>query len=368
MYLASVALAPFWEKIAPERMLNRLEAYNFRPGSTLEERIVPPPGLLLDYYRVLDEAPEYQSYSPSVADKKLLLEYLDLMPRIYADTFKERCAGIYFIDGLKGNGATNWFTDSEGNMYFAIVLNPDSLSADLSATLTAREATCFMPQKGVSIRVDAGTKYKGLLYALIHEGTHGLDYVKGISPVPDDAMPEALRVRPGFTAEYFRACWQDFRRPMAKYDYPRRADITFYGFGSGPRIPVAEAPKLYTALSGGPFVSLYGSMSWIEDMAELATFQLLTRKLGQPYRITVTGLGAPLTLEPMKGATQIMRAGLLMQELDPAGRHINPARTVPGLEGADAKGAEAEALLNEAQRLLDKGGKNGSSRGPAIPR
>jgi hypothetical protein len=96
-------------------------------------------------------------------------------------------------------------------------------------------------------------------------------------------------------------------------------------------------------------------MSWAEDMAELSTFQLLTHTLGQPYKITVTGLPRPLVLEPLKLKEQFMRAALLMNDLDPSGRHIPAAGArLPGAAVLEAQQKKAEDLLMEAERLLKK--------------
>ena len=70
----------------------------------------------------------------------------------------------------------------------------------------------------------------------------------------------------------------------------------------------SEALPLYKGLAGSGFVSLYGARSWAEDLAELATFALLTGSLGQPYRILVQSPDRKYLLEPMSGRAASARA------------------------------------------------------------
>jgi len=50
-----------------------------------------------------------------------------------------------------------------------------------------------------------------------------------------------------------------------------------------------EASVIYKGLARSSFISLYGSKNWAEDLAEMATFQMITAKLGQPYIVTLSG-------------------------------------------------------------------------------
>ncbi|MDO8806227.1 MAG: hypothetical protein Q7R35_17560 [Elusimicrobiota bacterium] len=300
----------------PEKTLSRIEAYGFAPGSRLEDRITIMPPALLEHYRSWDKAPEYESYSPSAADKALLLGYFKLLPPIYRNVFEARCLGIFFMKNLKGNGITTWAVDAAQNIYFHITLNPASLTADLSATLSAREASCFIPDGKSSVTVDTGKKYKGLLYGLFHEATHAVDYVKGVTPWADDTMPLSLRPSETLAHDFFMIIWKHFSIPQPAADYLLRDKITFYGLNNGPKIPFSEAPRLYAGLNGSPFPSLYGSMSWAEDFAELVTLSIITRDLGQPYKITLRGPGKPIVLEPLRSKSVKTSAAMVMKVLE----------------------------------------------------
>ena len=281
--------------------LGRLETFGFDPASRLEDRITVIPPAMLNHYRDWDKRPDYAAYKPSDSDKALLMEYLRLLPPVYERTFKARCAGIYFVSGLMGNGITTWVIGPEDKVYFNITLNPAALKTGLSETLTKRERSCFIPRSGWDVKVDAGGKYKGLLYALLHEGAHGLDYAAGISPYCDDTMPKYYWPAESVSGSFFYKTWSGYSVPYKRSDFHGRDLVTFYGLGGGPKIDITEAKYVYEGLKKSPFMSLYGSKSWAEDLAELATFAVLTGKLGQPYKVLIQYPDSLTTLEPMKG-------------------------------------------------------------------
>ena len=289
--LAAAALltaASGCRKAAPPELSpqNRLETYAFDPSSPLESRVAAPPPVVLDFMRAFDERPGYSSYAPTAADKAMVLEYLRLLPPVYESVFKARCVGVYFIPDMLGNGLTEWVAGPDGRIYFLVVLDKAVLKKGISETLTGRERSCFIPEAGWSVSVDAGGRYKGLLYALAHEAAHGLDYVFGLSPYVDESVPARYR-RSGPDADRFYTVWDSYSSPRRSHDFPGRDRITFYGFNGGPKLRVSEAPGLYRALLSSDFVSLYGARSWAEDMAEEETFSTIAGDLRQPYLITV---------------------------------------------------------------------------------
>lgn len=302
-FLVPVLLAAFCgcARVPELPEMARLGSYAFDPVSALEARIAAVPAPVLEYFRTEDQRPDYAAYLPSHAEKKLLLDYLALLPPEYAKVFKARCVGLYFISGFIGNGVTNWVAGSDGKIYFYIILNPDAFNKDLSETLTERERSCFRPEAGWSVAVSAGRRYKGLLYALAHEAAHGLDYAVGISPYTDDTMPEYFRPKKNLARDFFGGVWQDYRLPRPAADFPGRDKITFYGLGGGPKLDISGALPLYKDLYAGQFVSLYGARSWAEDLAELETFHAITERLRQPVRVTFISPGGRQTMRPMDG-------------------------------------------------------------------
>lgn len=109
---------------------------------------------------------------------------------------------------------------------------------DLSEWITYRDNTAFKPGNGKSIGADFGTEYTGFIHILLHETTHIVDFVEGITPylrysIPSytgnrrETDPDAL-----FTADI----WQDFAHVKRKYDFDLRRRIAFYGLYDGPFI------------------------------------------------------------------------------------------------------------------------------------
>jgi hypothetical protein len=72
-------------------------------------------------------------------------------------------------------------------------------------------------------------------------------------------------------------------------------------FRSGKSVSIALAPEIYKTLKKTPFASLYGMASWYEDIAELETIYHLTKKLDQPFYLTVKKDNVEIMrFEPMK--------------------------------------------------------------------
>lgn len=265
--------------------------YAFDPDSSIESRIKEIPRSVLEHYRQEDRRPDYLPYIPTPAERAMVMEYLLLMPPSVQRIFRERCVGLWFVDNLVGNGLTGWVGGKPGEIYFFMALNPAVLRKSLSETLTERERSCFIPESGFDVRVDAGKKYKGLAYALFHEAAHAADYVMGVTPFTEPGIPKEYSplVRPD--GGLFTETWEAYDKPLPRNDFYSRDKITFYGFSGGPKLPVTEAAGLHLQLAKSPFVSLYGAKSWAEDFSELVAFGMIAGRLGQPYRVTLTGPG-----------------------------------------------------------------------------
>jgi len=69
---------------------------------------------------------------------------------------------------------------------------------------------------------------------------------------------------------------------------------------------------VYQGLSKTPFVSLYSTASWHEDLAELLTVYHLTTHLNQPFSIVIAKPGKEVfSYEPMRSAAVRRRIALL---------------------------------------------------------
>ena len=276
------------KKIASTPAMN-LKSYRFDPNTPMADRIGPAPSFVLKHLEELDGRDDYEAYEPTDADVALALEYLDLLPAWFDAMLVERLVGIYFVENLLGSAFTEFVLDKDDTVYAFIAVNPATLGAGMSEWMTAREASCFTGAAtgagGVAVYVDCGTKYKALLYALVHECGHVADYVYHYTPYTDLAIKElGLGVK---AAPFVGNIWAEYAKPEARADFPGRMNVTFYGRGGGPKIPVANAGELYLALSNSPFPSLYAAQNWAEDFAECFTWYFFTDRLGQKYKVGI---------------------------------------------------------------------------------
>ena len=91
--------------------------------------------------------------------------------------------------------------------------------------------------------------------------------------------------------------WENARSKVPAYQ-SSLFQISWFGSGKQPSLDTAE--PTYRMLARTPFVSLYGSSSWYEDVAELVTCYYMTQVLKQPYRVVISkGAEVQYTLSPV---------------------------------------------------------------------
>ena len=261
------------------------ESYTFSPKTPLISRIESAPSFVLAYLRNMDNRPDYLSYTPSEEERSLIQEYILKLPPVHKNVLKKRLIAIYFVNGFLGSGMADYVISKNSDIYTILVFNPLLLSTKISKWFTYRENTCFISSSSeYKIQIDCGKEFTGLMYGLLHETSHILDYILQYTPYTE---PELTKIN-GFKVKasaFVQGIWDGYRKPSKKYAFTNRENVTFYGLGGGPKINVTDAVMLYKQLAKTPFVSLYGSLSWAEDFAELITFYHLTEKLHQPYEI-----------------------------------------------------------------------------------
>lgn len=210
---------------------------------------------------------------------------------------------------------TDWLVDGSRNVYCVMYFNPITLKMDMSEWLTYKENTCFKKDtKDMDISINAGKKYSAFLGILLHEAVHVADYVTNITPFVEENTRALSAVKGEKINEsaFVNGTWKNINLAEDKFDFKDRKKISFYGLGGGPKLKISDAVDIYKRLSAVPFVSLYGSMSWSEDLSEYLLFYHLTRKLEQPYVVTVLNNGKIVyILEPMKGEGVIKRAAFM---------------------------------------------------------
>ncbi len=281
----------------------------------MADRIGPAPKLVLDHLKKMDGRDDYAAYTPTDAEKQLALQYLDLLPAWFDAMLKERLVGICFVENLLGAGFTEFVLDEKDKVHAFIAVNPATLRTGLSEWMSAREASCFKAETGAaatSVFVECSGSYQALLYALVHECGHVADYVFHFTPYVEPTIEE---LGLGVAATPFIAnVWEDYAKPESRADFPGRTDVTFYGTGGGPKIPIASAVDMYRSLENGPFPSLYAAQNWAEDFAECFTWYFFTDRLAQSYTIGVKrGAAVEVSYEPIYWSRVVHR----FPQLDP---------------------------------------------------
>jgi hypothetical protein len=173
---------------------------------------------------------------------------------------------------------------------------------------TYRENTCFTASNDdTRVEVNVSGEYGGLLYILLHEVSHIVDYVERVTP---HVEPGIRRLYAGeedgfpFTEEYWDG--YDVLDGSVKVNFQNR--MSFYQEDHNRRVPSTAIPNVYMELRETPFCSTYSYISWAEDFAEYATMYYLTQSLGLRYAIEVfDGDGAILSYEPFRNPLVLRR-------------------------------------------------------------
>ncbi|MFH0975350.1 MAG: hypothetical protein V1874_06170 [Spirochaetota bacterium] len=290
-------------------------SYAFNPETPLEERVKAAPDFLLSYLKEIDNNSTYSIYMPAKHEITIIRKYLALLPQIHQNILKDRLIGIYFINNFTGSGMVEYVLEGQDRIFGVLIINPETLRNNISDWMTYRENTCFTADtqaNDIKITIDCGKNYSGLIYILLHETTHLVDYVEHYTPYVEEDMREL-----GFSlpeTDFTKEVWINYDEPAKDFDFSLRRDISFYGLGHGPSIPAQKAAGVYNAFSRTPFVSLYGAQNWAEDFVEYFTWYYFTVKLKQPYKSRVAAAGKILLeYEPMKSEKVLKRAGSILK-------------------------------------------------------
>ena len=281
-----------------------LSNYTFNPSSSLLSRVRKPEPFIMKYLQDMDNRPDYTPYVPSPGEMKTIGQAMDNLPPLTKKVMKERLVGIYFVNSLYGSGLSDWLIDRKGEIYTILVFNPVTLKMGLSEWLSWKENSAFLSgSPGGGIGIDCGKSYSAVYGILLHESAHGVDYVKNVNPFVEPATLYFNQLRnrkvPEST-EFTENIWKYAGQPETTSDYPYRKKVHYYTDKNENKVPLAEAGECYRQLLSSPFVSLYGSQSWSEDLAEMVMYYHITSVLKQPYVISVSNNGTVASYKPME--------------------------------------------------------------------
>jgi hypothetical protein len=271
-----------------------LRKYGLDSASPLESRIAATPASVLKMFA--DEGVGTPTKHVLTANERhRLTAAFAILPPLHRRTLSDRLRSISFLDGMPNTALTSTVNPDEPYRLFDITVRAGVLNDDVSVFLTWKERTCFdTTGSSRNVFIEAGTR-DALGYVLLHEVSHIVDFSVGITPVTRSGEPVTGQLP---AAPFTRDVWTGRTAIAAEYRDPLLERIRFRA--GGEVLPIDRAEAVYTALGRTPFVSLYGSSSWSDDLAELATLYHFTQKLGDPYRIVIRDAGTEVfAYEPM---------------------------------------------------------------------
>ena len=253
-------------------------------GPPLEARVAETPASVL---RMLAEeedghaAPTEHVLTPD--ERRKVAAAFAALPPLHRRVLRERLQSVSFLDGMPNGALTSPVDAATPHRRFHITFRAGVLREDVSEFLTNKEQQCF-DAAGSSRRVaiEAGTM-DAIVFVLLHETTHVVDGSLQLTPA----------------SAFTRSAWSERTVIAPAFQDPLLARAKFRR--DGEVLPVGRAEAVYSALRRTPFVSLYASTNWYDDLAEAVAWYQLSERLGQPYRIVIREQGNEVfAYEPMK--------------------------------------------------------------------
>ncbi len=280
------------------------------PATPLSSRIRETPADVLKIFRDAGMAPEF--HRPDEAELEKLAAAFDALPPLHQTILKNRLRSFSLVDNMPHTALTSTTNPGEPYRVFDITIRAEILEQNLSEWLTEKERTCFdSTESPLTVSIEAGS-LDAVLYVLLHEATHVVDASLGVTPA---SRPNGKWNAESLDSEFAAGVWSDRTVVSSRYRQPALDEIVFRR--NGTKLPVERAQAIYEALEKTPFVSLYGSSSCSEDLAEYVTVYHLTEKLNQPFRIVISdGDKEILGFEPMKSETVQERVGQMKRFYD----------------------------------------------------
>jgi len=255
------------------------------------QRIKPAPESVFKMFREAGMQPVNRTLTS--AEKEKVTSAFALLPPLHQRILKQHLLSISFMDNMPNTALTSPVDPVGGIKMFNITFRGGLLNENVSEWATWKENSCFTPAADSSykVRVEGGNM-DAMIYVLLHEATHIVDVVTGITPHPEDA--DAVAEPTAFTKDI----WRLMNKPAEPYIDSLLEQTRFR---SGKPVSISLAPDVYAKLSKTPFPSLYATAAWSEDAAELVSIYHMTTRLKQPFYVVVTKNNVEVArFEPMK--------------------------------------------------------------------
>jgi hypothetical protein len=285
------------------------------PTSPLESRIKETPADVREMFKEPGVTPP-TAHALTAEERRKLAAAFASLPPLHRRILGERLRSASFLDGMPNTALMSVVNPDEPYRLFHITIRAGVLGEDVSTWLTQKERTCFdAAGSPLSVAVEAGT-LDAIVYVVLHEATHVVDQILGIT----SGTKSGERPAGGAPAGAFTdGTWSDRLTHSPRYRDPLLERIRFR-VGGRP-LAIDQAESVYTSLSRTPFVSLYGSSNWFDDLAEYVTVYHATEVLKQPYRIVIRKDGKQVfAYEPMKSDLVRGRVGQMKRFYETTGR------------------------------------------------
>jgi hypothetical protein len=283
--------------------------HGLNSGKPLTQRVERTPDDVINMFREAGMSPTEHELTKE--EKKIVASAFAALPPLHQRVLKQHLKSISFLDNMPNTALTSPVADTENVNLYHITFRAGILHQTVSEWVTEKERKCFVADPSLSISVQAGL-LSALTYVLIHEGTHVVDGSIHLISV------DTIAGKPHMTAfgrDFSNGVW----RNINSHSWLFRDSLVVKSIfrPGGRRYLPSEATQVYGELIRTPFVSLYSTASWHEDLAELVTVYHLTKVFKQPFRIQIEKEGKVLQdFEPMRSETIQKRLRLLQQFYD----------------------------------------------------
>ncbi|MRX41010.1 hypothetical protein GJU43_17125 [Flavobacterium sp. LC2016-23] len=202
-----------------------------------------------------------------------------ILPPLHQKILKKHLHSISFMYNMPNTALTSPVATSDSVKMYNITFRAEILNQTISEWTTWKENTCYLKSADnqYQVMVEAGN-LDAIMYILLHEATHVVDAALNLTPHLDEKDIWAG------SAAFTQNVWDKYNQPSENIMNPLLETTLFR---SGKPMAVSHASDVYKALQKTPFVSLYSTASWFEDLAEALTIYHLTEKMKQPYKVVV---------------------------------------------------------------------------------
>ncbi len=135
-----------------------------------------------------------------------------ILPPLHKKILKEHLVSISFMDNMPNTALTSTLETTDSTKQFNLTFRAGILNETISEWATWKEKSAFdnSANQTMEIQIDAG-KLDAIQYVLLHEATHVVDAVLGLTPHAENI--DSLVAHTTFT----KKIWRLFNKPMAEF-------------------------------------------------------------------------------------------------------------------------------------------------------